>query len=77
MQLEGETIGNIILSKLIAFFSAPYAEEVLLAILIVVTIWEVVAHKRSDFYNRFQQVYDELLKPNAINSWFAQIISRF
>lgn len=69
-QLEGETIGNIILSKLIAFFSAPYAEKVLLAILIVVTIWEVgstkMAHKRSDFYNRFQQVYDELLKPNAI-----------
>lgn len=69
-QLEVESIGNIILSKLIAFFSEPYAEKVLLAILIIVTLVSIevtkMVHKRSDFYNRFQQVYDDLLTPGKV-----------
>ena len=65
-QLESKSLWNIILSKLIAFFSAPCVENVLLAILIVATILGVWAHKRSDFYNRFQEVYKEFLKPDAV-----------
>lgn len=66
-QLESESLGDIILSNLIAFFSAPCVENILLAILIVVTILGVwTAHKRSDFYNRFQEVYKEFLRPDAV-----------
>jgi len=63
-QLEVESIGDIILSKLIAVILDPsWIGNVLLFILIVVTIGVAkMAHKRSDFYNRFQQIYDDLLK---------------
>lgn len=67
-QSEGTAMGYII-NWLKAFFSAPYTEEILLAILIVVAISGVgakLANKRSDFYNRFQEIYDNLLKPGEI-----------
>lgn len=67
-QSEGTVMGYII-NWLKAFFSAPYTEEILLAILIVVAMSGVgakLANKRSDFYNRFQEVYDNLLKPGEV-----------
>jgi len=66
-QSEGIAMGYII-NWLKAFFSA-YAGEILLAILIVVTMSGVgakLANKRSDFYNRFQKIYDNLLKPGEV-----------
>ena len=52
------------------FFSAPYAEPILIVLLIGATIfvgwWEKRMHKRSDFYNRFQQVYDNFLIPGNV-----------
>jgi hypothetical protein len=49
------------------FLSEPWVGNVLLAILIVVTIVvPIMVHKRSDFYKRFQQVYDEFLKPGEV-----------
>lgn len=65
----GTAIGYII-NGLKAFFSASYAESILVAMLIGATIfvgwWTKGIHKRSDFYNRFQQVYDKLLIPGEV-----------
>lgn len=59
------TVVGYILNWLKAFFSEP--ENVLLSILIITTIWVTkMAHKRSDFYNRFQDVYKDLLTPSKV-----------
>ena len=69
IQSVGTAIMGII-NWLKAFFSAPYAGSILVAILILATIfvgwWTKRMHKRSDFYNRFQQVYDKLLIPGEV-----------
>jgi len=69
IQSVGTAMGYII-NGLKAFFSASYVESILIAILICATIfvgwWAKWTHMRSDFYNRFQQVYDELLTPGEV-----------
>jgi len=63
-QLEGMTIEYI---KLKAFFLGSYAGNVLLAILIGVTIMLfIVETEIIGKYRRFQQVYDDLLKPSTV-----------
>ncbi len=73
MNLIIQSVGTVIMgiiNWLKAFFSAPYAGSFLVAILILATIivgcWTKRMHKRSDFYNRFQQVYDKLLIPGEV-----------
>jgi len=68
MNLIIQSVGTAIMDTinwLKAFFLAPYAGSILVAILILATIfvgwWTKRMHKRSDFYNRFQQIYDKLL----------------
>ena len=65
-QLEVEPIGDIIFSKLT---DPSWVGNILLFVLILVTILGVgtkMAHKRSDFYTRFQQIYNDLLTPGKI-----------
>lgn len=69
--LTAQSDGMLIyyLVKLKTLLSEPWVEAVSLLILIVVTMWGVgvkLANKRSDFYNRFQQIYDDLLKPGKV-----------
>jgi len=73
MNLIIQSVGTAVMDTinwLKTFFSAPYAGSILVAILILATIlvgwWTKRMHKRSDFYNRFQQVYDKLLIPGEV-----------
>jgi len=69
MNLTAQEGMSIVYIKLKTILSEPWVESVLLFILIVVTMWGVgvkLANKRSDFYNRFQQIYDPLLKPSEV-----------
>ncbi len=73
MNLIIQSVGTAIMDTinwLKAFFLAPYAGSILVAILILATIfvgwWTKRMHKRSDFYNRFQQIYDKLLIPGEV-----------
>ena len=54
----------------VGFFSKPYADPTLIVLLIVTTalvgLGAKMVHKRSDFYNRFQEVYKELLIPGKV-----------
>lgn len=65
MALAGQIIEIIIW-----FVSEPYADAILIVLLIVTTalvgLGAKMVHKRSDFYNRFQEVYNELLIPNKV-----------
>lgn len=65
-QSDGTAIGYII-DWLKAFFSEPYAEPTLIAILIGATIMIfIIETEIIGKYRRFQQVYDALLKPSIV-----------
>ena len=71
-QIDGTTIG---------FFSKPCIEPILIAVLILATIfvgwWAKRMHKRSDLYNRFQQVYNELLIPSEVELEYTEKLLKY
>lgn len=69
--LENVTaLATEIIEKIVWFVSEPYADSILIVLLILTTalvgLGAKMVHKRSDFYNRFQEVYNELLIPNKV-----------
>ena len=61
IQLEG-TVGH----WLKTFFSEPYAEPILLAVLTAVTIMIFFVNTKIGKYRRYQQVFDDLLEPDIV-----------
>ena len=61
IQLEG-TVGH----WLKTFFSEPYAEPILLTVLIAVTIMIFFVRTKIGKYRRYQQVFDDLLEPDTV-----------